>query len=604
VEGIFELPKVFFTLEANGNGAGNPKSRNVIEEMRKRSVGDGRSYEVFASPDDVEAFFRDTNITPASAVVLYDVNLGHRHFHPDCRNRRNGIKPPQWTHGAQWVVQVGNKCDPSRCARQMCADFGKNFAERLAKGRFPWGSGKLIRWIDRLTGRGEWEMTPAPVSMPQKIHETIKGLNQGPDLAAAVTDRDFAAELPAGSRISWFRIVPEPVGCDREFLHGILCALRAFEGACGDLVASDEAVRDTLLSGVHLPEQSGLAHAYLSPKVRQFSVGRPDLHWTGVGLPFASEIDEMPGGMPELVHIDATYGINQSRWKRAFDWLCGEGMLVFLVSSGWSRCYIPETKWLVEHMQRLGYPVRLLTTDRVDEIARVGDHLQLCGERIGTIWRQFPVFEVGGALADVVLAASEDGIVRMVPEFAHFGNKAWFSVFRSHKDFYQAVLSGETFALLDRILPHSYIVGGVGAPLFPFRVGGHLITDLSELKNASQEVRDSLVLKICGANDLAARSYGVLMGKGIPEHEWREWITTRITREQPFIVQHRLDQGVARLPVMNTKTGFPELFSCRILLRPWSIDGELVSVHGCAVPSHLFKVHGMVDMAVVPFTFD
>jgi hypothetical protein len=53
---------------------------------------------------------------------------------------------------------------------------------------------------------------------------------------------------------------------------------------------------------------------------------------------------------------------------------------------------------------------------------------------------------------------------------------------------------------------------------------------------------------------------------------------------------------------MNTKTGHPELFSCRILARPWSFNGELVSVHGCAVPSYLYRVHGMVDMAVVPFT--
>ncbi len=449
---------------------------------------------------------------------------------------------------------------------------------------------------------GKREMPPVPVVMPETIHKTVLQLNSGPDLVAAIADQKFAAELPNDSGISWFRVVPEPVGCDTELLGKILRALSRFEQVSDALVRENQGVQQILLSGVELPEGSPLAHAYLFPRVKEFSVRRPDLHYTGqTTLPFASENDEMPGGMPELVHIDNTYGVNDARWKKAFDWLCEDGTLLFLVSHEWSKCYIPETKWLVEHLQKLGYPVGLLTTDRLEELEFRDDKFFFHGRQVGTIWRQFPIFETKGRLAEIVLAAYEDK-VRMIPEFAHFGNKSWFSVFRSHEAFYRGVLDTEEFDLLNAMLPHSHIIGGAGSEAFPFTLqDGTAVRNIADLESLSQEVRDYQVLKICGANNLAARSYGVLMGKGISGDEWRAWIEERVRAGQPFLVQRRLDQGIVRLPVFNVKSGYPELFSCRVLARPWVFNGELVSIHGCAVPSYLYKVHGMVDMAVVPF---
>ena len=524
--------------------------------------------------------------------MLYDEALGRKHFHPTCQNRVHGVPTPVWARGAQWVVIVGQKCRPHDCAQQVHANFGRNFDARLRNDLFPWGKGKAIN--------GKQEKPPTPVVMPQNIHDTVSRLNAGPNLAEAIADKTFAAELPLGSRISWYRVLPEPIGCEMPMLSSVLDALRSFEGACDRLLRSDERVRDLILSGVDLPAGSEVARAYSLPHVKQFSVGRPDLHYTGAGLPFASEIDEMPGGMPELVHIDHTYGINGARWEEAFAWLCGEGQLVFLVSSGWSKCYIPETTWLVGHLQRLGYPVRILTTDEIDQIDFRQNGLFLQGERIGTIWRQFPIFETQGAVADIVMAAYE-GRVRLVPEFAHFGNKSWFSVFRSHEAFYRSAFDGPTFDLLDAVLPQSYIVGGPMGATFPFAVNGHEVGSIHELADVPQGARDAMVLKVCGANSLAARSYGVLMGNGIKGSEWREWIEARLRAKQPFIVQRRLEAGVARIPVMNLKTSRAELFSCRILARPWSVNGKLTSIHGCAVPSYLYRVHGMVDMAVVPF---
>ncbi|MDP3771499.1 MAG: hypothetical protein Q8R16_04315, partial [bacterium] len=60
--------------------------------------------------------------------------------------------------------------------------------------------------------------------------------------------------------------------------------------------------------------------------------------------------------------------------------------------------------------------------------------------------------------------------------------------------------------------------------------------------------------------------------------------------------------GIKELPVLHAKTG-PEIFRCRVLMRPWWVGGEVVSAHCCAVPQGCYKVHGMVDMAVLPVRF-
>lgn len=589
--GVFERPRLVFTLANVAGVTTNPKSVEVVTTLQSKELN-GVDWEcrAFTSPEEIARFFRESGIAPSSAVVIVDRDLGSRkRFHPTGRNRRGTVDPPAWACGAQWMVEVGVRCDPPGCARQVRADFGINFGRNLDEKMFPWGPGK----------RGE--QPPVPVEIPETINTLVANLNSGPDLAAAIADTAFAAELPLDSRISWFRIPPEPLYPDVDQFTAILQALRSFEVASGGLIRNDEAVQELVLAGVDLPPSSPLSRAYLFPHVSHFSVGRPDLHYTGRAWPFASEIDEMPGGMPELVHLDVVYNINQDRWTKAFDWLCQDGLLVFLVSDNWSKCYIPETEWLVGHLKQKGYPVELLTTNRLDEVEFRNNGLFLHGARIATMWRQFPIFETKGLVADVVMAAYE-GNVRLVPEFAPYGNKTLFSAFRSHEPFYRGSMAPEEFQVLDQVLPHSYIVGGSQQSPYPFTLNGYQINNLNDLQRAPKEFRDRAVLKVCGANNLAARSYGVLMGNGIDADDWKQWIDSRHTAGQPFIVQHRLEQGVARIPVMNTKTKYPELFSCRILTRPWSINDQLVSIHGCAVPSYLYKVHGMVDMAIVPFS--
>ncbi|MBI2482914.1 hypothetical protein HYV74_01905 [Candidatus Uhrbacteria bacterium] len=598
--GIFDLPRVICTVR------GNPASERVLaaiqspeqtiqdtELAKKRASDSEQEYHVF---DDGDAFGRylEGGVSPASVVVLFDERgSGVCTMRTQSRAKDHGAIPA-WTRGAQWAIGVHLRPDAGSgriraVAYLVLATFYRRFKAELTQEHFPWGKPR------------KGESGPAIVTLPTTITQTIERLNSGPDLRAAIAHHEFALELPAGSRISWIRVVPEPVTCDERVLDRAVRALQDFEVACGSLLRAHSEVAEDVLAGVTIHGDPRVRELYLHPPAARFSVDRPDLHWTGTGV-FASEVDEMPGGFPDLMHLDRAYDVNQDRWARCFDWLAAKGTILFLVSDQWSKCYIMETAWLVEQLNVLGCRALLRTTSALHDVAVTADGVMCGAEAIGTIWRQFPIFETTGKLVDLV-AAARRGLVRMVPEFAHWGNKTWFAMFRKHHARFRNLLMPASFDLLDEILPDSHLVRAGDPDAFPCLVNGLVMRSLAALRELPEQDRDQLVLKVCGANTLAARSYGVLMGQGLSLHTWQQWIDQRIEQQQPFLIQQRLMTGVARLPVQNTKRGCAEAFDCRILLRPWVVGGELVSAHGCAVPSNTSRVHGRVDMAVLPIRF-
>src|SRR3989338_9469755 len=92
--------------------------------------------------------------------------------------------------------------------------------------------------------------------------------------------------------------------------------------------------------------------------------------------------------------------------------------------------------------------------------------------KVGTIWRQFPIFETTGVLEELVVAA-QDGTVRMVPEFCSLGNKVWFSAYRRYRDFFSARIPACHRAILDELIPDSHLV--CSSDSFPINIAGHRI---------------------------------------------------------------------------------------------------------------------------------
>jgi hypothetical protein len=537
----------------------------------------------------------------------------NKHFtmHTSTRDASQKLLP-DWGKGARWGVQVNaspasklrpHHCDPKRCANQLLANFGHNFEHNLSHGMFPWGE------------RRKGESSPQQIELRGDLSKVLNMLNGGPNLVEAVAKQADVMELPDGTKISWINVAAEPARVNGEELGEIMEAFHVFEQASHILTNRNAAIQTELLAGVKVPHNSPLANAYLHPTIDHFSVRRLDLHITETGV-FASENDEMPGGLPGAIHIDQSYATNLAQWDRALSWLCDPGLLVFVVSSAWSQCYITETKWLVQELQRRGHQAKIVITEELNRMQITDSGVSCDGKPVATIWRQFPIFETEGKLTELVLAA-HSGLVRMVPEFAHYGNKAWFSLFRSHLDefrqiittgsygayegddapVHQAVEGEKLFNLLLQILPDSHLI--LDQSSFPLRVSGIEIESYQELYTLSQEARNRLVLKITGANPFSARSYGVFMGHNMPLEAWQKWLSTE--REGfPFIVQESLDTKVVQVPVHDIKLGYAKTMSSRILVRPWALGNELVTAQVTAVPSYTRRAHGMVSMSLMP----
>lgn len=573
---LFCIPRFFITVK------GNPRSESVMARLNPNDC--------IVFPDDaaVKNFF-ESGVSPDSVVAISDQKgKPHQNYtFTTCLRAQNLL--PSWAKSCHWGIAVFPGCVTDHfvrnCAEQANAHFKRNFERNLLQGDYPWGR----------TRNGE--NSPANVVIPRHVRETLKRLNDddAPNLANAIAEETCALELPTGSKISWIRVAHDPLHCDMAQMQAAVDAMEKFEKVCSALAGMSADVQDRLAAGVDIDD--ALLNVYIYPKTDHFSVRRPDFHFTGEQDVFASENDEMPGGMAELAFLDSVYGLNQERWKQCFDWLCRDGRLLFIVSHEWSKCYVTEIRWLTGYLEKLGYDVGLMTTENMEELTIRPDGVYDGHGKIGTIWRQFPIFEAKGKLVDLVLAA-HNGNVRMVPEFAHYGNKVWFSIFRSHNAFFKKFLDSATFQLLNRLLPDSHLVRSDTD--FPFTVEGITIDSLSALCSLPPRVRDGLVMKLSGANTLTARSYGVIMGHGLSQETWGDWVLERMQRQQPFIVQRRLETGTIDLPVVNTGKNIGELFHCRVLLRPWSVGGKLVSVHACAVPSNTLRVHGRVDMCVPP----
>lgn len=594
---VFQSPTLIFTI-CNGE-IDNPASRKVADYIHDQLLSEwpGVDICVFETEDAVRKVLANGH-SPDRAIVLFDVPFAGKMFAHGARGRKDGVGVPGWAHGAMWSVGVNPRIEETRvrnCAEQTCADFGRNFARRVDGGHFPWG---LRRKVEPPTTR---------VQMPSQTAEVIARLNSGPDMVEAIADLALRERIPKGARVSWLRIPGDLARFPRRIMDETLTAVSDFERTCATLLANSPETADDLLAGVDLPSASldVLREAYLRPMygdepVLEWSVRRPDMHLCDGAL-VASENDEMPGGFTDLVHIDDAYGINEGEWKWCFDWLCAKGPLLFVVSTTWSEGYLAGMRWLAERMRRMGYDADVATDKDAAEVFIGANGVSFKGRHVGTIWRQFPVFETVGVFADLV-RASQEGRVRMVPEFAHFGNKTWFSLFWQKRDFFAARLSGRSNEILNDLVPISRLIRFTRAD-FPIQIGDLRIRSMDDLINLDAGGRSGLVLKVTGANTLAARSYGVFMGHARRTDDWKAWIVDRCRLRQPFIAQKRFETKIATLAVHNMATGEPEVFRCRVLMRPWMVGGRLVSSHTCCTPSYTTKVHGMVDMAVQPISF-
>lgn len=508
-------------------------------------------------------------------------------YDPDLTGRRYRIAPA--LTGGYTVALGPNALKPSatiEVGSQLATAFTDKFEHGLAEGTIP--------------------QHPPLIELPD-MKGIVARLHSGPNFGQIV-HAGYAAALPGDWALSFGRVSPAPFTVGLETTEALQAlagtAFSEFEEACNDLVDLAE-IREIIASGVHAPSDRML-EAYLSDQ-GPLAVRRLDMV---VGPMTVTENDEMPGGLPDAYHQDWAYGINRPAWMTTFEALFQHGPVVFLVSTEWSKVYIKETEWFAGHLRELGYQAYFLTTDDAKRLKISSDGVTLDGESVGTIWRQFPIFEAEGHVAELVLA-SQRGLVKMAPQYTHLGNKAWFGVFWSHQEHFKARLTPESFALLRAHIPYTQVVVHPQKQ-FSFKLevnnnGQQVVIQadsIEELKELAPRLRKHLVIKVGGANRDSARMYGVLLGDGISTKDWRSRIDNIVATGAPIIVQLFHEPEEFELEVLNVLHGkyAPEIARVRALARPWVFGDVLVAMMVLALPNTK-RLHGTSDSCQLPVRF-
>jgi hypothetical protein len=435
--------------------------------------------------------------------------------------------------------------------------------------------------------------------------QLLHNLNLGPNLRG-ITHADYDSRLPQGWRLSFGRVPDRPFAGDTSWFTALAAsAFGEFERASASLLRSDDRSRVIPSIANGIATSRAMRAAYLDAS-SPFSIRRLDVVLSEQG-PAVCENDEMPGGLVHAYWLDRVYGVNQRRWEQALRWLTSRGTLVFAVSTNWSAPYVQEISWLVQHLQNIGYAVKMVTDKKIHRVSTTGQDVSVDGQKVGAVWRLFPIFEAHGLFSRFVEAAQRNQL-RLVPELASWGNKAWMGIFWQEQEFFRANMSPAAFRLLQGTLPYTSVVNSVASFPLTIQIGEDLVqvSSYDDLKALPMRQRKQIVAKSCGAHPRAARSHSVVIGGSVSGAKWAQLLDQLIGLDVPFILQRFRPPSRLQVPVWSVLSGEPKLenpFTGKVLVRPWVINGQLVSATAFVTTPDATKLHGTTTGAEVPLSF-
>lgn len=433
--------------------------------------------------------------------------------------------------------------------------------------------------------------------------QLFHNLNNGPNFRG-ITSTRHDGNLPNDWKLSFGRVAPQALRGDATWFSNLtVAAFSDFEHACARLLGASEQVREQILAGVTTTEpMRRLYVAQNSP----FGVRRLDVvvNQDRAGV---CENDEMPGGLVHAYWLDRAYGINQRRWDRVLRWLTADGPLVFAVSTEWSAPYLHEITWFVQHLVQRGFDVHLVTSKDANRLKVGWRGAFMDGRKIATVWRLFPIFEAHGPFSQIVKAANQ-GKIRLVPELASWGNKAWMGVFWERRDYFRQAMNPRAFSQLSQLIPYTRLVAEDSGFPSAIRDQDELvrIDSYDALKGLPTRRRKQLVAKTTGAHNRAARSYGVVMGTSVTGTRWAEALDHMLKLDAPLAIQEYRAPRRVDIPVwsvLSGRTEFEDPFSGKLLIRPWAIGGQLVSATAFLTTPDTSKLHGTTTGAEIPLDF-
>lgn len=351
---------------------------------------------------------------------------------------------------------------------------------------------------------------------------------------------------------------------------------------------------------------------------------RPDLLLTDDGFAL-TEVDSVPGGIGLTAFLNrlyagdpATIGAGDEMLDLFYRSMVSirpekENPLVVIVVSDEAATYRPEMEWLAEQLQQRGKPVYCR---HPSDLLPIGE--MLCAdingnpEEIDVLYRFWELFDLPNIpVASYVFDALESTGLQVTPPMRPFQEEKLNLALFHHprlEDFWRENLGKQSFKLLRKIIPRSWIMDPVELPpnavLDAPEIGGRPIHRWEQLNDASQRERN-LIIKLSGFHENAWGARSVLFGSDASRSEWADGIADAIA-EAPrnlSILQEYRKPMRQRHPVYSEE-GEVYAMQGRVRLCPYYfVEGDSAALGGVLAtfcPADKKIIHGMRDAAMLP----
>jgi hypothetical protein len=232
---------------------------------------------------------------------------------------------------------------------------------------------------------------------------------------------------------------------------------------------------------------------------------------------------------------------------------------------------------------------------------------------IGILYRFFELFDLKNIpKVELILYSARKERVLITPPIKTYLEEKMAFAFLHHPvldSFWQQELGEETFHLLKRLIPQTWILDS--RPLPPYglipnlRCGARPVTDWQELARASQKERQ-FVIKPSGFSELAWGSRGVAVGHDLSQEDWAKAINNALESfsQTPYILQDYHKGRKYTVNYYDPMTDSLKTMEGRARLSPYYFVHDEKAVLGgvlatiCPIEKKL--IHGMSEAVMVP----
>lgn len=355
-------------------------------------------------------------------------------------------------------------------------------------------------------------------------------------------------------------------------------------------------------------------------------VFRPDLLLTEEGFAL-TEFDSVPGGIGLTGFLNRLYGrgdpdvigsddeMLDAFYRAVLSAVGSERQypLIAIVVSEEAAVYRPEMEWLAEQLRAKGKRVFCLgPADLIPLGGGIFFDMEGNPEKIDVIYRFFELYDLKNiGTAEFLLEAWEAEEVAVTPPLRTlFEEKLSLALFHHHllEDYWQEALSKQSFRILRKLIPRSWVIDPQplppGAAYVGPTVGGRAMSDWRELGEASQRERD-LILKISGFHETAEGARSVLYGRDSSREEWQAGVEKAVAMSGTHlhILQEYRKPVRQKHPVYDEEGTIREAQGRLRLCPYYFIEGEKTSLSGVLAtfcPADKKIIHGMKDAAMIP----